>query len=93
MEEDDQRCPCGRTFSHANAFTYHQRTCRKSKKRLAGALALAKQAWIQRKKTRLVTEDGSQVCDRGDSADSEMPMVCYRIRVVYFKFLIRVTKA
>jgi hypothetical protein len=35
-------CLCRRTFSVPQAYTLHQRSCRKSKKRLADALDMAK---------------------------------------------------
>lgn len=52
-------CICGRTFSQLHAFGNHQRSCEKSKKRLSGALAKAKEFWIARKRPRIGGSDGS----------------------------------
>src|SRR5882672_8468400 len=49
-------CSCGRAFSEPGPFIYHQRNCSKSKKRLTGALTLAKQAWADRKRRRITSE-------------------------------------
>lgn len=46
-------CQCGRSFSQHGALHYHQRSCAKTKKRLVGALAKAKEAWSSRKKRRV----------------------------------------
>jgi hypothetical protein len=46
-------CFCGRTFSTPSAFQFHQRSCKKSKKRLAGALTKAREVWSIRKRRRL----------------------------------------
>ena len=46
------QCSCGRTFAQLSAYTNHQRTCKKRKKRLSGALAKAKLAWDNRKRRR-----------------------------------------
>jgi len=48
-----QTCPCGRTFSLPQAYTYHKRTCEKTKKRLSGALERAKIVWRAKKRQRL----------------------------------------
>jgi hypothetical protein len=51
-------CVCGRSFSQPGALSYHQRSCKKTKTRLAGALLKAKDAWAVRKRRRLeVSED------------------------------------
>lgn len=46
-------CVCGRTFHEQGALSYHKRTCKKSKSRLAGALDKAKQTWKRQKRRRL----------------------------------------
>jgi hypothetical protein len=46
-------CSCGRSFSQQNALSKHQRSCTRSKKRLAGAIDKAKSAWEGRKRRRL----------------------------------------
>lgn len=52
MQNFSQTCHCGRVFSQTYAFTNHERTCKKSRKRLSNALAKAKQ-FYQAKKRRL----------------------------------------
>lgn len=56
-------CACGRRFAQDNAFNIHQRACRKSKKRLAGPLAKAKDLWVSRKRARLDLEGGIPSAD------------------------------
>src|ERR1700749_1724903 len=48
-----EACICGRTFIQPGALHYHQRSCTKTKKRLAGALSKAKEAW-GRKRRRIL---------------------------------------
>ena len=48
-----ETCACGRSFTHTFAFTNHQRTCQKSKKRLSDVLSRARVFWIAKKKPRL----------------------------------------
>jgi hypothetical protein len=48
-----QVCVCGRTFSVPQAYTFHQRSCQKTKKRLSSALDKAKEVW-QSKKRRIM---------------------------------------
>jgi hypothetical protein len=48
-----QTCPCGRTFSLPQAYTYHKRSCKKTKKRLSGALEKAKIVWRAKKRQKL----------------------------------------
>jgi hypothetical protein len=45
-------CVCGRAFLQLHAFGNHQRSCPKSKKRLSGALAKAKELWGAKKRRR-----------------------------------------
>ena len=47
-----QTCVCGRVFSDLDAFTRHEKGCRKGKKRLSSALAKAKEVY-QAKKVKL----------------------------------------
>ena len=44
------QCSCGQIFAQLNAYTNHQRTCKKRKKGLSSALAKAKFAWENRKR-------------------------------------------
>src|SRR6266576_6788559 len=53
-------CVCGRVFSTPQAFSYHQRSCPKTKRRLSAALAKAGEAWRAKKRQRI---DGVQVAD------------------------------
>jgi hypothetical protein len=46
-------CVCSRSFAQPGGLAYHQRSCKKTKVRLAGALATAKDAWAERKRRRL----------------------------------------
>jgi hypothetical protein len=48
-----QTCPCGRSFSLPQAYTYHKRSCEKTKKRLSGALEKAKKVWQAKKRQKL----------------------------------------
>ena len=50
-------CVCGRVFSTPQAFSYHQRSCQKTRKRLSVALAKAGEAWRAKKRQRI---DGTQ---------------------------------
>jgi hypothetical protein len=49
----NQTCICGRKFTQHSAYNYHWRGCKNGKKRLSGALAKAKEAWIDRKRRRI----------------------------------------
>jgi hypothetical protein len=48
-----EACVCGRTFSQPQAYTYHTRSCHKTKKRLAFALEKAKDVWAAKKRRKL----------------------------------------
>ena len=48
-----QACVCGRAFSLPQAYTFHQRSCQRTKKRLLGALEKAKDI-LQARKHRKV---------------------------------------
>lgn len=58
MESQDtsqHECPgCGRIFMQTNAFSYHQRSCKKSKARLSSALISARENWARRKRARII---------------------------------------
>lgn len=47
------QCYCGRRFEQTNAFSNHQRSCKKAKTRLSSALDGAKEKWYQKKKARI----------------------------------------
>ena len=42
-------CYCGRTFSQQNAYGNHRRSCKQTKKRLAGVLSKAKETFMRKK--------------------------------------------
>src|ERR1700733_13753170 len=44
-ENDWQTCSCGRTFDQPSAYSKHNRTCSKTKKRLSSALQQAREKW------------------------------------------------
>ena len=46
-------CVCGRSFMQAGPLTFHQRTCRRTKRQFSGALDKAREAWMNRKKRRV----------------------------------------
>lgn len=48
-----QVCVCGRTFSVLQAYTFHKRSCQKTKKRLSGALDKAKAVWQSKKRRKM----------------------------------------
>jgi hypothetical protein len=47
-----QTCICARTFLVPQAYTFHKRSCQKTKKRLAGALEKAKEVWQAKKRQK-----------------------------------------
>ena len=49
-------CLCGRTFAVPQAYTFHKRSCNKTKKRLSGALDKAKEIWQTKKRRKLEEE-------------------------------------
>jgi hypothetical protein len=53
LDNDVLICLCSRSFTQQSALSKHQRTCKKSKKRLTSALDKAKEAWAGRKKRKL----------------------------------------
>jgi hypothetical protein len=48
-----QTCVCGRAFSLPQAYTFHQRSCQRTKKRLLGALEKAKDILQARKRRKV----------------------------------------
>ena len=66
MDPGDIQCSCGRTFAQLNAYTNHQRTCKKRKKGLSSALAKAKLVWDDRKRRRTTSGNvGEHVSSSG----------------------------
>jgi hypothetical protein len=53
-------CMCGRAFSVPQAYTLHLRSCKKTKKRLAGALEKAKATWQANKRRKVEETVGAQ---------------------------------
>jgi hypothetical protein len=86
-----QTCVCGRAFSLPQAYTFHQRSCQRTKKRLLGALEKAKDI-LQAKKRRKVesvhptqnpaAEAGpsSQLVDLAHPKDLPIPVVHSEVR-------------
>jgi hypothetical protein len=62
-------CSCGRTFYFPGALKNHQRTCAKTKKRLASALGKARDLWTSRKRKRLDIVEPQQI----QSSHAEQP--------------------
>ena len=48
-----QECLCGRSFDNTGAFTRHNKTCLKGKKRLANVLNQAQESYYHRKRCRV----------------------------------------
>lgn len=64
-------CVCNRTFTDLGAFTRHERGCQKGKKRLAGALAMARE-FYQTKKRRLGKPGTNLVLDSQAASSSNV---------------------
>jgi hypothetical protein len=56
-----ETCACGRTFSVPQAFTYHKRSCDRTKKRLAVALDKAKDVWQAKKRQKTQEKTAAQL--------------------------------
>jgi hypothetical protein len=54
-------CRCGKQFTQENAYSKHQKYCRRTKVQLSGALERAKELWAAKKKKRLDTVSESAV--------------------------------
>ena len=48
-----QVCVCGRTFSVPQAYTFHKRSCQKTKKRFSSALDKAQEVWRSKKRRKM----------------------------------------
>jgi len=68
-----QACICGRVFSVPQAYSYHRRSCPKTRKRLSDALAKANEVWRAKKRQRI---DGSQAieCTSSPSVVAELQL-------------------
>lgn len=49
------KCCCGRTFLQTNAYSNHQKSCKKTKARLSSALFGARDTWQRLKRARTAT--------------------------------------
>jgi hypothetical protein len=67
-------CSCGRTFYFPGALKNHQRTCAKTKKRLASALGKARDLWTSRKRKRLDIVEPQQIQSHAEQSTTEMLM-------------------
>ena len=66
------QCSCRQIFAQLSTYTNHQRTCKKRKKRLLGALAKAKLAWDNRKKRHTGDNTDEHSGDSGTSGISNL---------------------
>ena len=92
-----QACICGQSFTDLDAFTHHQKGCGNGKKRLASALAKAKEVY-QGKRARLTHSstifglDDAETGPLGSSSEScgsePLPPGLLSIRSVHERCLI-----
>ena len=88
-----QACICGRVFSVPQAYSYHRRSCPKTRKRVSDALAKANEVWRAKKRQKI---DGSQATvectsespsvvaelqSNDDDYDSAHPQVRFHVRL------------
>src|SRR5438128_81936 len=69
-----QTCVCGRTFTGLNAFTWHEKGCAKGKKRLAGALSRAKEAYRSKKariQEPIASDQAAQLAESNQHVENE----------------------
>lgn len=70
-------CLCGRRFAQENSYSKHQRSCQKTKKRLAGALGKARDLWTAKKQKRShdisMESTAAAVAGPSDSTDDMQP--------------------
>ena len=64
-----QACICGHIFSVPQAYTYHKRSCHKTKKRLSCALEKAKEVWQARKRRK--TEEATRIEETAVSSSNQ----------------------
>jgi hypothetical protein len=75
-----QSCICGRIFSLPQAYTFHQRGCQKTKKRMLGALEKARDILQakKRRKTEVVADTGPssqlEVADLAHAPVNDLPI-------------------
>lgn len=58
-------CVCGRVFSIPQAFSCHQRSCPKTRKRISAALAKAGEAWRAKKRQRIGSTQAADLSSNG----------------------------
>lgn len=56
LDDSSHTCACGRVFDSDGALNYHRRSCPSNKKRLASALAAARELWTSNKKIKLESD-------------------------------------
>lgn len=71
-----QVCACGRTFSVLQAYSYHKRSCQKTKKRLASALEKAKEVWEAKKRRKNEEKLATPVEDGCSNRDAVPESTC-----------------
>jgi len=67
-----ETCSCGRTFYFPGALKNHQRSCTKTKKRLASALGKAKDLWTSRKRKQVDIVGPQQVQSHAEQPATEL---------------------
>ena len=90
-----QTCVCGRAFSLPQAYTFHQRSCQRTKKRLLGALEKAKDILQARKRRKVESvlpaqnqaEAGpsSQLVNLAHPNDPPIPVVDSEVRFPFYR--------
>jgi hypothetical protein len=64
-------CFCQRSFVTIGALNFHRRSCKKTNKRLSGALAKAKEVWKSKKRRRVEADSGDASTTGCNSSDSQ----------------------
>jgi hypothetical protein len=80
-------CICGRTFSSQQDYTFHKRSCQKTKKRLADALVKAKEVWQTRKRRKMDAKAAKGALESQShvtvSAESPTPGMSPEVRFIF----------
>jgi hypothetical protein len=68
-------CLCGRSFSSPQAYSFHKRGCKETKKRLSGALEKAKEVWQAKKRQRTEAKASNEISPGPSNLDVTPPPV------------------
>ena len=85
-DENAFLCSCGKSFLQPGRLTFHRKTCKRGKKRLADAFEKAKETWGPRKRRRI---EDLNVSHRGGGQSSHeeftppMNIVSFFVEVTY----------